>query len=91
MTMRLPAPDAPSKGDGMTSDAEGRYYVTSAVGIQMFDPTGRMGGVIAAPTDKPIVSVEFAGPDLSYLYVAAGEEIYRRKTQTHGVLSFKSP
>lgn len=91
MTMRLPAPDAPSKGDGMTSDAEGRYYVTSAVGIQMFDPTGRMGGVIDAPTDKPIVSVEFAGPELSYLYVAAGDEIYRRKTKTHGVLSFKSP
>jgi enterochelin esterase family protein len=91
MTMRLPSPDAPSKGDGMTTDADGRYYVTSAVGIQVFDPTGRMGGVIAAPTDKPIVSVAFAGPDLSYLYVAAGDEIYRRKTKTHGVLYFKSP
>ena len=75
----------------MTTDAAGRYYVTSAVGIQMFDPTGRMGGVIAAPSDKPIVSVEFAGPDLAYLYVAAGDEIYRRKTKTRGVLSFKSP
>tara|TARA_R110002049_G_scaffold50370_3_gene143073 strand:+ start:112583 stop:113515 length:933 start_codon:yes stop_codon:yes gene_type:complete len=91
MTMRLPEPDAASKGDGMTTDADGRYYVTTAVGIQVFDPTGRMSGVIAAPTDKPIVSVAFAGPGLSYLYVASGEEIYRRKTNVKGVLFFQQP
>ena len=85
MTLRVPQPEAPSKGDGMTCDAEGRYYVTSAVGLQMFDPTGRMGGVIAAPSDKPIVSVAFAGPDLSYLFVAAGDKIFKRKTKTKGV------
>ena len=62
ITLRTPAPALPSKGDGMTTDAVGRYYVTSAVGLQMFDPTGRMGGVIAAPTRQPIVSVAFAGP-----------------------------
>ena len=50
----------------------------------MFDPTGRMGGVIAAPNEKPIVSVAFAGPDLSYLYVAAGDQIFRRRTKTKG-------
>ncbi len=85
ITMRTPTPDLPSKGDGMTIDAVGRFYVTSAVGIQMFDPTGRMGGVILPPTNKPIVSVAFAGPDLSYLYVASGDEIYRRKTKTKGI------
>lgn len=85
ITMRTPAPDLPSKGDGMTIDAVGRFYVTSAVGIQMFDPTGRMGGVILSPTNKPIVSVAFAGPDFSYLYVASGDEIYRRQTKTHGI------
>ncbi len=84
ITLRTPAPDAPSKGDGMTTDAVGRYYVTTAVGIQMFDPTGRMGGVIAKPSDQPIVSVAFAGEGLSYLYVAAGDKIYRRKTKTKG-------
>ena len=91
MTLRTPGPELPSKGDGMATDAAGRYYVTSAVGLQMFDPTGRLGGVIRAPQDKPLVSVEFAGPAHSYLYVACGDKIYRRKTKTQGVLDFNRP
>lgn len=87
ITLRTPTPDASSKGDGMTTDAVGRYYVTSASGLQMFDPTGRMGGVIAAPSRQPIVSVTFAGPELSYLYVAAGDKIFRRKTKTKGFVA----
>lgn len=87
MTMRLPSPGQPSKGDGMATDVAGRYYVTSAVGLQMFDPTGRMGGVILAPQAKPLVSVEFSGPELSYIYVCCGDKIYRRKTKTHGILT----
>src|SRR5436190_2411365 len=47
MTLRTPIGKAESAGDGMTVDSMGRYYVTSALGIQMFDWTGRMGGVIA--------------------------------------------
>lgn len=88
ITMRLPDPDKPesSKGDGMTADAAGRIYVTTAVGLQMFDPTGRMGGVIAAPQNKPLVSVEFAGPSRTYLYVCCGDKIYRRKTKSPGAL-----
>ena len=84
ITLRTPKPDAASRGDGMTIDAVGRFYVTSAVGIQMFDPTGRMGGVILAPNEKSIVSVAFAGKDFSYLYVAAGDSVFRRKTKTSG-------
>jgi len=90
ITLRTPTPDLPSKGDGMTTDAVGRYYVTSAVGLQMFDPTGRMGGVIAAPTEKPIVSVAFAGPGHQYLYVAAGDQIFRRKTKSSGIEAVRS-
>jgi len=85
------SPTQPSHGDGMATDAAGRYYVTSAVGLQMFDPTGRLCGVIQAPQAKPLVSVEFSGPDLSYLYVCCGDKIYRRKTKVHGVLYFKEP
>ncbi len=85
MTMRLPAPGMPSKGDGMATDAAGRYYVTSAVGLQVFDPTGRLSGVILSPQAKPLVSVEFAGPEKSYLYVCCGDKIYRRKTKAKGL------
>jgi len=36
----------------------------------MFDATGRLGGVIAKPSDKGCVSVAFAGPDRSWLLLA---------------------
>jgi gluconolactonase len=91
ITLRTPSPDAASKGDGMTTDSVGRYYITSAVGLQMFDPTGRMGGVIAAPSEQTIVSVTFAGPELSYLYLAAGDKIFRRKTNTTGFVYYTKP
>lgn len=92
MTLRTPM-DKPavSAGDGMTTDIAGRYYVTSAMGIQMFDSTGRMGGVIAKPQNRGAVSVAFAGPSLAYLYVACSDKIYRRKTKTSGVLFFQNP
>src|SRR6185436_7253334 len=47
-------------GDGMTSDAQGRYYVASLLGVQVFDPTGRMCGVLPKPNDKGMTSVGFA-------------------------------
>ncbi len=91
MTMRVPTGSVSSKGDGMTTDAAGRYYVTSAAGLQIFDPTGRMAGVVMAPQNKPLVSVEFSGPQLSYLYVCCGDKIFRRKTRATGNLFFKMP
>ncbi len=61
MTLRTPMADPEiSRGDGATTDAYGRYYITSAAGVQMFDPTGRLGGVIAIP-QVSVVSIEFAG------------------------------
>lgn len=92
MTMRIPAADPEvAKGDGMTVDTHGRWYVTTAVGLQMFDPTGRMGGVILKPQEANLVSCCFAGPNLEYLHVACGDKIYRRKTKTRGVLTFQPP
>jgi gluconolactonase len=93
MTMQTPVatPDI-ARGDGMTTDIHGRYYVTTAMGLQMFDPTGRMGGVIAPPNPGlPVVSTCFAGPGHAYLYIANGGTIYRRKTLTSGALSFEEP
>ena len=89
MTLRTPVGRADSGGDGMTTDAAGRYYVTSHAGIQMFDATGREGGMIARPQNKGTVSVAFAGPNLEYLYACSSDKIYRRKTKTRGVLFFQ--
>ena len=84
MTLQAPVSRADSGGDGMITDATGRPFITSHLGIQMFDATGRLGGIISKPTDKGIVSAAFAGADHSLLYVCASDKIYRRKTLTKG-------
>ncbi|MDB6033584.1 MAG: gnl 2 [Verrucomicrobiales bacterium] len=84
MDLRMPL-KGDSQGDGMTVDSMGRYYVTSAVGIQMFDATGRLSGVIARPQNKGTVSVAFGGPNMEYLYACSADKVFRRKTKAKGV------
>ena len=93
MTMRLavdpkgefkfkspPPYQAASKGDGTAVDKSGRYYITSAVGIQIFDPTGRECGVLPKPNEAmPLTSCTLAGPNHEYLYVTNGDKVFRRK------------
>jgi enterochelin esterase family protein len=93
MTMRLPIDqkgefkfnEAPpylpaSRGDGSAVDKSGRYYVTSALGVQIFDPTGRLSGVLPKPdNDQPLTSCVLAGPNHEYLYVTNGDTVFRRK------------
>lgn len=80
-TMTLRRGDGPeARGDGMAVDAADRYYVTTAVGIQVFDPTGRLSGVMATPNPaKPLTSCILAGPGHEYLTVTNGDTIFRRR------------
>lgn len=84
MELRVPVGRGDSGGDGMTTDEKSRYWVTSHLGIQMFDPNGRMGGVVSRPQEKATVSCAFAGVGREYLYVCASDKVYRRKTLTRG-------
>ena len=85
-SLRIRAKNLPSRGDGCDVDSLSRYYVTSDLGIQMFDPTGRLGGIILSPDPmKPVVSIAFSGKDFRYLYVANGGSIYRRLMKVSGV------
>jgi len=93
MTLRLPIDQngefrfnepppymASSKGDGLAVDRKGRYYITSELGVQIFDPTGRMCGVLPKPLkDQPLTTCVLAGPDHSTLYIANGTTIYSRR------------
>ncbi len=56
-----------SGGDGTAVDAEGRLYVSSNVGVQVFDKTGKYLGVI--PTPRDVITVAFAGPDKKTLFI----------------------
>jgi gluconolactonase len=54
-------------GDGLAVDTEGRLYVTTNAGVQVFDRSGKYLGLI--PTPRGVISVAFAGPDKKFLYV----------------------
>lgn len=87
--MRAPDYKTASGGDGMATDTRGRFYVATALGVQVFDPTGRPCGLLAKPSDKSITSVTLAGPGHQFLYVTAADKIFRRKVQGEGAIFFK--
>lgn len=70
---------------GMCVDVEGRLYVATAIGIQVFDQAGRVNFII--PTPGNTTDVCFAGPELSELHVVCDGKVYRRATKTKGVHS----
>jgi gluconolactonase len=87
--------EAGGNGDGSTIDADGRLYVTSAPGVQVFDKTGKYQGVI--PTPRPVISVAFAGRDKKTLYVVGagaedtGGQPIREGVQQTGRTIYKLP
>ena len=72
------APDKKtSGGDGMTIDTDGKVYVTSHLGVQVFDSAGKCTGVIPRPgSDKPAVSCVRSG---DWLYLCNGDQVFRRR------------
>ena len=72
----------------MTVDDRGRLYVSTYAGIQMFDPTGRMGGVILKPQKKFLSNVVFGGPKFQTMYVTCTDRVYRRKVKPKGTPYF---
>ncbi len=89
-TVQLPPGDSTESGaDGMTVDSAGRLYVTTKVGLQMFDPTGRLGGNILKPQNKWLANVVLGGPKFDTFYVTCSDKVYKRKTKVTGVLYFQ--
>lgn len=69
-------------GDGLTIDTKGNLYITSGLGLQVFDPEGKLLGIIEFP-EQP-ANVTFAGPKNDTLYVTARTSIYSVKTEVTG-------
>jgi len=76
-------PSAAAQGDGMAVDRSGRWYVASALGVQVFDVGGRPCGVLPAPQpERPLTGCVLAGPGHEYLYVTNGDAVFRRQLTT---------
>jgi gluconolactonase len=72
------------RSNGMTVDSEGRFYVATFYGIQIFDSNGSYIGVIRAPRGF-VSNLTLGGPQYGWLYVTGRHGVYRLDTQTHGV------
>lgn len=69
-------------GDGLTIDTKGNLYITSGLGLQVFDPAGKALGVIEFP-EQP-ANVTFGGADGKTLYVTARTSLYSVKMEAQG-------
>ena len=90
-TMQLQRGLTESAADGMKVDAAGRMYVATRLGLQVFDPQGRLSGVIAKPQIAWLANVVFAGPNLDTLYVTCTNKVFKRKTKVTGLRYFDPP
>ncbi len=86
-------PDAAtrSSSDGMAVDADGRVYIATALGVQVFDQIGKCHAIIPAPNRAALSNVEFAGANFDELYLTNGDKVFKRKTKVKGVLSWRPP
>ena len=77
--------------DGLTVDTEGRVYVATNLGVEIFSPGGDHLGTIPAIWDggrfmlrKP-QNVAFAGPDKRTLYIVGAGAVFKVRTLAQGV------
>ena len=86
-------PDAAvrSGADGMAVDSEGRVYIATSLGVQVFDQIGKCHAIIPPPRSGSLTNVEFGGPAMDEMYVTNGDQVFKRKTKAKGVLSWRPP
>ena len=71
-----------SGADGTAVDTDGRYYVATRTGVQIFLPDGTAAGTIWSPQYP--VSVTFGGPNNDVLYMVGESSVWAIQTKVHG-------
>lgn len=70
-------------GDGMAMDVKGNLYITTNLGVEIFDPAGKKLGLVKFP--KQPANVTFAGKDRKTMYVTARQGLYRVRMPIAGL------
>ena len=71
-----------SGADGLAVDNDGRVYVATAIGVQVFSSKGQHLGTI--PLSRVPQNLAFAGPDKKTLYVVGRGVAFKVQTQAQG-------
>lgn len=69
-------------GDGLTIDTRGNLYITSGLGIQVFNPQGKLLGILKFP-EQP-ANCTFGGPGNKTLFVTARKSLYSVDMESTG-------
>ena len=75
-------PTEPGGPDGMKVDREGRIYVAVAQGIWVFEPGGRLLGILATP-QRPS-NLAWSGAKADTLAITAVDSVYRVRLNVSG-------
>jgi gluconolactonase len=77
-----PADRFDSRADGTAVDTDGRYYVATKSGVQIFLPDGTYAGTIWVPQYP--VSITFGGADGRMLYMVGESSVWAIQTRVRG-------
>ena len=89
--VHLPDAATRSGADGMALDTDGRVYIATPLGVQVFDQIGKCHAIIPPPQPGSLSSVKFGGAGFDEMYVTNGDKVFKRKTKVKGVLPFQPP
>ena len=76
-------PGVPGGPDGMKVDRSGRLYIAVALGVWVFEPGGRLLGILSTP--KRPSNLAWCGPDANVLAITMIDEVVRVRLKTRGV------
>ncbi len=76
-------PETPGGPDGLKVDRDGRVYVAVAQGIWVFEPDGRLLGILALPA-RPS-NLAWWGPDVRDLAITAVDAVYSVRLRVEGI------
>lgn len=77
-------PGKPGGPDGMKLDKAGRVYVAVALGIWVFEPDGRLLGILVLP-DRPS-NLAWCDPDVRGLAITAVDGVYYVRLRVEGIM-----
>jgi gluconolactonase len=77
-------PGQPGGPDGMKVDRAGRVYVAVALGVWVYEPDGKLLGILALP--KRPSNLAWWGPDGGALAITAVDSVYRVTLRVKGIM-----
>jgi len=87
----VPAWADESGAAGIGMDREGRAYVATTLGVQVFDRNGRVAAILPLPGNVGATSLCFGGHNFDTLFVAGGGKVYQRKLNVPGTPPWAVP